>query len=163
MPKYTLIISSKNKNSITQFLDFFFTNYKQNSQIFTKLFIKKNLKEKISVLKSPHVNKTAQEQFKYTHYHINITFQTPEIKKELFILKKIKNQIFPDLKMTIKSYYSKKSFLLLKQKPFYNQKLLVLKKNAYLLNKTISTLKILDYNGKHKTKSSDSSVGRAKD
>ena len=162
MSKYSLTISSKNKDSINQILKFFNNNKKQNSQIYTKLFRQKKVKEKISVLKSPHVNKTAQEQFKYIHYYITITFSTSELKKELFILKKIKNQLFPDLKIIITGFYKEKNlFFLLKKFPFYEQKLISSSKNKYLLQKTISTLKILDYHGR--IKSSDSSVGRAKD
>ena len=92
MSKYTLTISSKNKDSINQILKFFNNNKKQNSQIYTKLFRQKKVKEKISVLKSPHVNKTAQEQFKYIHYYITITFKSitititfPRTRKEVFL------------------------------------------------------------------------------
>ena len=146
MSKYTLTIFSKDKDSLTKFLNVFFINLKQNSKIFLKLSRKRKLKEKISVLKSPHVNKTAQEQFKYTHFYINITFYTFEIKREMLVLKKIKNQLFPDLKMLIKSSYSKKSGRTLHTKLFYNQKLSRLK-NEYLLENTISYLKLLDYYG----------------
>ena len=148
MSKYTLIVFSKNKNSLTQFLIFFFTNFKNNSHVFLKLSRKKKLKEKISVLKSPHVNKTAQEQFKFSHFYINITFYTFDIKKELFILKKIKNRLFPDLKIIIKSFYSEKKSMVsfLKTKPYYSLKFSRLK-GKYLFKKTISTLKFLDYYG----------------
>lgn len=150
MSKYTLIISSKNKKSLTKFSHFFFHNYKNNSQIFTKLFRKKKIKENISVLKSPHVNKTAQEKFKHTHFFITITFATFEIKKELFILKKINNQIFPDLKIIVKGVYKKRKELLLPINSYicFN-KLTVTKKNSSLLLKKIMlNLKTLDYSGK---------------
>ena len=143
MSKYTLTILSKNKDYLTQFLDFFFINLKQNSQVFSKLFRKRKFKEKISVLKSPHVNKTAQEQFKYIHFYINITFHTSEIKKELFVLKKIKNQLFPDLKIIVKSCHSSKSNVFFSNAKFYSSKL----KSNYLFDKTMSTLKFLDYYG----------------
>ena len=64
----------------------------------------------------------------------------------MLVLKKIKNQLFPDLKMLIKSSYSKKSGRTLHTKLFYNQKLSRLK-NEYLLENTISYLKLLDYYG----------------
>ena len=134
MSKYTLIISSKNKKSLTKFLHFFFHNYKNNSQIFTKLFRKKKIKENISVLKSPHVNKTAQERFKYTHFFMTITFVTIEIKKELFILKKINNKIFSDLKIIVKGVYKKRKKLLLPiKKTVCSNKLTIKKKNSSLL------------------------------
>ena len=115
MTKYTITLYSKDKTSINHFLEFLQNISKmQNFQILKKLLNKKNNKKKISVLKSPHVNKTAQEQFEYIYYSTKISFNSWEIKKYFTFLKKTKNQLFPDISMNIKTktYFSKKKNLI---------------------------------------------------
>ena len=115
MTKYTLILYSKNKTSINYFLEFIRTiSKKKKFQKIKKIKKKKKTKKKISILKSPHVNKTAQEQFEYIYYSTKISFNSWEIKKYFTFLKKTKNQLFPDISMNIKTktYFSKKKNLI---------------------------------------------------
>lgn len=157
MSKYSLLIYSKNKKTINYFLNFFKNNEKQNFQVTTKKLRKKTF----SVLKSPHVNKTAQEQFQYVYFCISVSFMTHQIKKKLFLMKKIKNQLFPDLKILIKgTYLNKKKYieLLYPNKILsYNQKLSRVTQKKFmkptyrsLLKKSVFHLKTLDCYGKHK-------------
>jgi ribosomal protein S10 len=152
MSKYTLLLYSKHKRTINNFLNFFKNNKQQNFQIQTK-----KLKiTRFSILKSPHINKKAQEQFQYTHFGTSLSFFTHKIKKKLFFLKKIKNQLFPELKLLIKGTYSSRKniikFLLLNCITTYNQKFFGKLTSKNLLKKSIFHLKILDYYGSIHTK-----------
>ena len=102
MTKYNIVLYSKNKESLDYFLKFLKYSLKmqrvQEPLNYTK---KKKDKKRISVLTSPHVNKTAQEQFEYIIYSMKLSFYSYRAKKYLILLKKIKNQLFPDIKIKI--------------------------------------------------------------
>lgn len=147
MSKYTLLLYSKHKKIINDFLNFLKNNTTQNFQ----LQIKKSKITRFSVLKSPHINKKAQEQFQYIYFCISLSFFTYKIKKKLFFLKKIKNQLFPELKLLIKGIYSSKKNMVKFLSPSniitYNQKKFGKLTSKNLLKKSIFYLKILDYYG----------------
>ena len=158
MTKYSLTLHSKDKQSLNEFLKY--NSKLQNFQIISKLLKNKKSKKKISILKSPHVNKTAQEQFEYTTYSVKISFHLWEIKKYLILLKKIKNQVFPGIKMKINFLKSKKPKQLSINKIAYYSPILLNDKNqnlkikpltshsstfnCNLLKKTLDYFKILD-------------------
>jgi ribosomal protein S10 len=152
MSNYTLLVYTKNKNSLINFINFFEENLKQT---FVKVSMGKKLKKTVSVLKSPHVNKTAQEHFKYVHFYVKLQITTFELKKKLLVLKKIKNKLFPDVKIVIKGNYKKK-YSNYKNNFFnYNQNVLIgtqtsiisSELNYYFLKKVFQNLKVLDSNG----------------
>ena len=58
---------------------------------------KRNLRKFITVLKSPHVNKTAQEQFESRIYSKQLTIYSSQKFQYLIFLKKIKTHLFPDI------------------------------------------------------------------
>lgn len=154
MSNYILLVYTKNKNSLVNFINFFEKNSKQS---FIKVFTGKKVKEKISVLKSPHVNKTAQEHFKYVHFYVKLQFTMFELKKNLLMLKKVRNKLFPDVKIIIKGNFPKK-YSNSKNLFFnYNKNLFIGTQtcvknpelNFYFLKKVFQTLKVLDFNGKH--------------
>ena len=107
MTKYEITLYSKNNESLKNFLRFLKYGLKiqkiQEPLNYTK---KKKEKKRISVLTSPHVNKTAQEQFEYTIYSIKLSFHFYRTKKCLVLLKKIRNQLFPDIKIKINTIFS---------------------------------------------------------
>lgn len=156
MSNFTLLLYSKNKDTLNNFLSFFKNSDKQNLRITTKLRQKEKRRKRISVLKSPHVNKTAQKHFQYVYYCLSLSFQTHELQKNLLFLKKIKNQLFPDIKIILKGTYKKKDKFYPKNVIFYspnfkkkNQKQFsIISTNRNLFKKTISHLKTLDYYGK---------------
>lgn len=94
-------IYSKNYKSLKNFLSVF-----NDETIIKKLKIsilknraKKPLKKKvITVLKSPHVNKTAQEKFEYRVYKERVKCFVPQILLLLIFIKKIKLNSFSDIK-----------------------------------------------------------------
>ena len=83
-----LIIKSKNNKSILYLLNIF-NKFMKNKKL---MFKSKVLKTKrFSVLKSPHVNKTAQEQFFTNTFSIHIKIGSSDILKFLIFLKNIQN------------------------------------------------------------------------
>lgn len=132
-----LEISSKNKQSLQDFLIFLF-NIKNN--LIISYIPKQKLKKVVTILKSPHVNKSAQEQFEYRVYTKVIKVNTLRSINFLFILKKIKSLNFPGIKLKI-TVVSK----------FYNEgyKLLSLYLNTNSLNisfyKNFKNIKIVSY------------------
>ena len=164
--KWNLTKKNKKKIKIDGFLSYL--QQKQNRKIFT-------------ILKSPHVNKTAQEQIEYRQFSKQIVIFSFQIFKFLILLKKIQNNIFPDIKIQIKYIIKNKTTEKTKLiainpdnfriKSFFYDKNNTLtitnnkKKNKILKQKqTISYLKLFDIYGELNFKYClDSSVGRAKD
>jgi ribosomal protein S10 len=83
-----LSIYSKNSNSLTNFLKFFYT-LKKKKILKLKFYTRQSQKKKkfsfISVLQSPHVNKKSQEQFEYYMYSKQLKIQAYQLTKFLFI------------------------------------------------------------------------------
>jgi ribosomal protein S10 len=104
---YYITIISKNKISIKIFfkvLNKVLQNFKN-----VKKCLKKKRKIKIlTILKSPHVNKNAQEQFETRFYfsQINVRY-SPKNLQFLIFLKKLKNYVFSDIKIKIEFLINK--------------------------------------------------------
>jgi ribosomal protein S10 len=118
MKTFNLIVTSKNKSSIKNFHKFFNEITYNYFNIIRKTFKKKPKKKFITILTSPHVNKTAQEQFELKTFSTQIKLETVQPFKFLMLLKKIKINTFPDVNIKLKlvSYKVKQS--LLKKKIF---------------------------------------------
>ena len=92
----SITLFSQNKNSLKKLFTFL---YKKNKNI--KTISLKTKKNHFSILKSPHVNKKAQEQFgfKFFSKKLNIHFSTTlELLKYLTLLK---NCLFSDVNVRI--------------------------------------------------------------
>ncbi len=106
-------VSSKDSQTLKFF--FRFLQKLKSSSTVLKHFSKQNKRKFITVLKSPHVNKTAQEQFEFRYY--SKEFLVDSLKPLTFFLaiKKIQNLSFPGLKLEVKSFVNSnkkgKSFL----------------------------------------------------
>ena len=185
MIQYHITITSKNKNSIKDFFLFLNKNFK-NFNIITKYLKKKKSKKVLTILKSPHVNKKAQEQFETRLFTSQISvYYSKKNLLALIFLKKIKTYLFPDIKIKIKFTINK---LLLEQtklkaispdnfklnffhQQLKNKKLKSIKnynnklysKKKINLKQTQYLLQILDTYGSLIKLCLDSSVGRAKD
>lgn len=83
-----LSISSKNINSLANFLKLFY-NLKKRNLFNPTLYIKQSQKKInfffISALQSPHVNKKSQEQFEYSIYSKQIKIKISQANKFLFV------------------------------------------------------------------------------
>jgi ribosomal protein S10 len=98
-----LKISSKNKESLKKFLKVFLFFCKKNKiNFFIKYFSQKQKTHIFTILKSPHVNKKAQEQFEYRLFSKQLNIFSFQILKFIITLKKIQTKLFPDIKIKIK-------------------------------------------------------------
>ena len=151
MKTFNVTITSRNKNSINDFLLFFNKNKLYNLNVIKKCFQKKIEKKKLTILKSPHVNKKAQEQFESRLFKKQLTIQTTKNLKYLIYLKRLGYDLFPDINIRLKYIINNKDILklglkifnpnYLKMNKYYNlkennlnlQRLSQLKKKPFLL------------------------------
>ena len=131
-----LIIKSKNNKSIFYLLNIF-NKFLKNKKLMIKSKILKT--KRFSVLKSPHVNKTAQEQFFINSFSIFIKINSSDILKFLIFLKTIKNNFCFDVFIKTKFNIKNQNIKILK---LTNKKLRVDK----LFSQLNSCGKILFYN-----------------
>lgn len=189
MKVYHFIVSSRNKKSLDNFEQFFLKVIKLKFNILNVFYKKKKKKKLLTILKSPHVNKIAQEQFEFKIYsQIYIIYLLNESKFLLFF-KRLKKYLFLDLKFKLKSFFNlklkqqnkfkifdlKKYKLNYIKKKIITQNLQIVKKNKLFqksnkkfLHKTKKVLKSIDVYGELKLNliyklRLNSSVGRAKD
>lgn len=105
----TLIITVKAKNyRIIQ--DFFLFLKQRQKKNLKKHQNKKTKVARFAILKSPHVNKKAQEQFEIRRVKKQIIFKFLYNYKSLVYFKKLKSKAFPDLHIQFQSL-SKGNFL----------------------------------------------------
>ena len=130
MTKYRIKMYAKNKKTISNFLKFFKQSQNKIKNFPITLNFKRRKKRKniITILKSPHVNKKAQTQFQQTTYATRGKYFSWEKKKSAICLKKLKNNLFPDLKIKIEKSFRFKSDL---EKTF-SSKILLIKKSTFL-------------------------------
>lgn len=185
-----IVIKSKTQKSIDNVLFFFLTSLKHlKFRILKKIFKNNKKKTVLTILKSPHVNKKAQEQFEIKYFSNKLTIYSIEKFKLLILLKKLKTNLFSDVDIKTKFTINKKNENTLKIKMFdldnfktnnvhyktsqfmvrqFIKKIEVktLKKSQGIKNKkTKQFLKILDIYGELNILDSslNSSVGRALD
>ena len=101
MKHYQISIRSKNKKSLDKFLEKLYENL-QNSTVTDKKFTKEKKRKILTILKSPHVNKKAQEQFQSNIYFKNINLYLLQHLKLVTFIKKIKSNLFADVQLKIK-------------------------------------------------------------
>ena len=102
---FYLKISSKDERILKKFVRLL---AKLNSlPIMLKSFPKHKKKKVVTVLKSPHVNKTAQEQFGYRLFFKHFLIRSFKPFTFLLLLKKLKNTSFPSLNLEIKGLLEK--------------------------------------------------------
>jgi ribosomal protein S10 len=102
MRSFNLLLTTKTKDSLKKFLNFFNTSINTNFNFIKKSISKKQKKIVITILKSPHVNKTAQEQFEMRFISKQLRISTTQIYKFIIFLKKVKNFLFADINFKIK-------------------------------------------------------------
>lgn len=113
-----IVIASKNKHSLSNFLIFVHTIL--NDSLIHKLRRKNNKKKVITVLKSPHVNKSAQEQFELRTFFIQFSLLFHGISRDIVVLKNVKTKLFPDVKLKLKFFLQNENILKIKSFDFHN-------------------------------------------
>lgn len=129
-----LKIITKNKESINKFLSFLFKNHKQN--LIFQHMTKKKKKKMFTVLKAPHVNKVAQEQFEYKILTNQANLYSLKTLKLMFYFKNIQNKLFSNIKIELNSLFLKQNKKLKKkiinpEKFLLKYKFFYKKKNVY--------------------------------
>lgn len=109
MKTFNLTIRSKNKTSINEFFSFFNENKLYSSNVIKKYFQKKMKKKKLTILKSPHVNKKAQEQFEIRLFKKQFKIKTTQNLKYLIFLKRLNSKLFPDIEINLKCITNNKN------------------------------------------------------
>ena len=102
---FYLKVSCKDKRILKKFTSFF--RKVKSLSIFVKPFPKHEKRKFVTILKSPHINKTAQEQFEYRFFtkHFLVFSFKPAIF--LLLLKKLKNFSFSGIKLEVKGILGK--------------------------------------------------------
>jgi len=104
---FYLKISCKDKNILKKFTRFL---QKVNfGPVSLKSFPKHKKQKFVTVLKSPHVNKTAQEQFEYRFYSKNFLIRSFKPLTFFLLLKKLKNQSFLGINLKVQGLFEKKN------------------------------------------------------
>jgi len=101
-------ISCKEKKTLKKFTHFF--QRLDFLPISLKLFSKQKKQKFVTVLKSPHVNKTAQEQFEYRFYSKDFLVRSFKPLTLFLLLKKLKNQSFLGINLKVEGLFDKNSF-----------------------------------------------------
>lgn len=96
-------VSSKDNENLKKFLLFLY-KFKSNNLII-KYFPKQKIKKFVTILKSPHVYKSAQEQFEFRIYTKNLFISLEQHFKFLYFLKKVQNNIFPFINLKVKGVF----------------------------------------------------------
>ncbi len=102
---FTINLYSKNLNSINKFLNFFGNKTikkKLKINFFTSRYQKPVKKKILTILKSPHVNKKAQEQFEYRIYKKKLVCFMHQPFLFLIIFKLVRFRYFSDVHVLIK-------------------------------------------------------------
>lgn len=97
-----LTIVSKNKASLESAYKFLLKSSSLNSNMVTKFFEKKEKRSVITILKSPHVHKTAQEQFETRIFSKQLLVFSIYNIRYAFLIKKLIVFLFSDVRIKIK-------------------------------------------------------------
>lgn len=129
-----LDLKSKNLKSLKRFLFIFEKFCASYDNQLIKAISNKNIKKVLfSVLKSPHVNKRAQEQFEFKLYNTKIIFYSLKYLKILLFLKFLSKNFFSDIRFKV-SFTLKNKSILLNMSKFYFKKI----NFSYLINTDIN-------------------------
>lgn len=101
---FYLKASSKDKEVLKKFVKFL--SKLETSPISLKYFSKQKKRKFITILNSPHVNKTAQEQFEVRVYSKQFLINSFKPFSLLSLLKRIKISSFPGLKLEVKGIFN---------------------------------------------------------
>ena len=99
MKTFLWTISSSNEKSLNNFLKLF--NFKNSQVNIVKINKTVRTKKVVTLLKSPHVNKTAQEQFEKRKKLVQIFLTSGKFNKVIVKIKKVLIKLFIDLKLTV--------------------------------------------------------------
>ena len=144
---FIINVYSKNLNSLNTFLKFFNNKIILNKlkiRLFQTLHENPKKKKLFTVLKSPHVNKTAQEQFEYKLYKKKIICFTNQPLLFSIILKNLRFNYLSDTFVSVKFT---SDIHKLKKKIKYNLNFEIFELEGLNSNLLINNLKFLEMYG----------------
>lgn len=104
---FYITITTKEKTTLKKFL-MFFSKFNTSILYCLKLRAKKRSTKIVTVLKSPHINKTAQEQFEFRFFSRQIVLFSLNPVLCLGVLKSITKKRFPGIKIKLICVFDKK-------------------------------------------------------
>jgi ribosomal protein S10 len=161
MKTCNLIISSKKLSTLNTFTTLFSCFCILNFSYYNKKIIRKKKQKVFTLLKSPHVNKKAQEQFGIQYFSKKINLNINTIFRFLIFLKKLKMYSFAKINIKIETFISTtktksllkifniKNYKNLKYRKKKDNKMYLrkLKKKLILKEKNQNLIKIFDFYG----------------
>ena len=133
---FHLKVSAKDKKVLENFVKFL---SKLDSSLATiKNFSQQKKRKFVTILNSPHVNKTAQEQFEFRFYSKRFLVSSLKPFSFFSLLRKVKNLSFPGIKLEIQGLFNNKGYsknLLKSMNPDIVS--LSIEENRYLLKEKI--------------------------
>lgn len=112
---FLINIKSKNKKSIFIMINVFYL-FLTRLNIIKKIFNKKNILIRFSILKSPHVHKSAQHSFGFKLYTKKIILTLLNFVNFILLFKLFLNKLFFDIKIKIVNYFYSINFFIKKFK-----------------------------------------------
>jgi len=113
MKKFSLIVRSKNKNALNNFIVFFNDSQIYNLNSLKKYLVKKTKTKKVALLKSPHVNKKSQEHFENINFKQHFSIEIQKKFKQIVFFKKLSNNMFSNISVQLKQTLVNKNRLFL--------------------------------------------------
>ena len=153
MKQYCLKVTSKNEKSIKIFLHFFFTHLNTKFNIIPKSITPYNNQKIITLLKSPHVNKTAQEHLETRLFTKKILVNGICLRKNIIFLKKILDKLFQDISIQLEFTINKNINTINKLLIFYPNNFSLTLKKEFKTNLKRNKQKIISKNFKLKKNS----------
>lgn len=101
-------ISAKEKRVISNFMKFFSRISSDLKLLQLSQFPNKRRRKFVTVLKSPHVNKTAQEQFEFRIYSKQFLVFSAKPSLFCFVIKKLNSSTFSGIKLELNSVIEKR-------------------------------------------------------
>jgi ribosomal protein S10 len=121
MRQYCLLVKSKNEKSLEKFVDFFIKQMKTKFNSAPVVINVQTSKKIVTLLKSPHVNKTAQEHFESRTFTKKILIDCSYSAKDFFLLKKLLNGLFQDILICVEIRVAANSYRERKKSFFYSK------------------------------------------
>jgi len=107
MKTFNITITTKNNKSLQNFFAFLDQTEKKSLK---KYFQKRPNTKRFAILKSPHVNKTAQEIFEIKKFKKQVNVQVPKAYNYIIFLKRLNTNMFPDVSIKLKYHIEIKRF-----------------------------------------------------
>lgn len=144
MKSLKIIIKSNNKKASVQFMSFLNEKLKNNKFILQKICLKTLNKNQFTILKSPNINKTAQEKFEIKNLNTQIMFVVTKFIYYLHFLKQLSQNYSSDCAMFLKYKIICKKYNLMLRQTMFNP--VIIKSRKYNNQGRTTNIAFWDFN-----------------